>query len=412
MNKYCKFLRTALFPFLLSFLLIPNLSAQSAAAKTAATSVADKSYANTQSATASPSITSNAARNSFGGDTTAQNIVKNAVAKQSPAKAISYLKEEIPKITIPAQKRALLAFLGGLQESVSYFDDARASYASAAAIAAADVPGMAKKSSQQLVLDAVRCALCAGQSETAVNYLNSAVRNSKNEVIQAQIKLYEQWAALCSAESAVDISEPLSMLKTYDTLPSMKSVRPSVLLTLWYLTGNASYSQCLKKEYPYSAECGIVTGKVQVLPAPFWYFVPRQAVAETVNPVLAEMPPETSSSEKAAERERQKEALIAAAKERESGEKKQQTQQSISSVSTIEKNSDKPVRHQLGLFRDKVNALEYAKKVSAKGFDATVQSETRASGTTYYLVVVPENANGNMAAALKSAGFESYPLFD
>lgn len=389
------------FAFLLTFSLYETSFAQSAAANPVATAAAAEKSSSSQ--------------NSITGDTTAQNIVKNAVAKQSPAKAISYIKEEIPKVTVPAQKRALLAFLGTLQESVSYFDDARASYASAAAIAAADVPGMAKKSSQQLVLDAVRCALCAGQSETAAKYLNSAVRNSKNENIQAQIKLYEQWAALCLAENADDISEPVSMLQAYDSLPSMKSVRPSVLLTLWYLTGKASYSQSLKKEYPYSAECGIVSGKVQVLPAPFWYFVPRQAVAETVNPVLAEMPPESSSSEKAVERERQKQELIAASKQNESAKNQPAKKEQSAADSTAKqsaKASEKPVRYQLGLFRDKENAQEYAKKVIAKGFEASVQSETRASGTTYYLVVVPENANGNVSASLKSAGFECYPLFD
>lgn len=334
---------------------------------------------------------------------TAVQVMESAVAKKSPVEAISYIKAEILNISVPAQKRALLSFLASLQESVSFYDDARSSYAAAAAIAAGDVAGMPKKSSQQLVLDAVRCALCAGQSETASSYLNSAVRNSKDEKIQAQIKLFEQWAALCMAESENDISEPVSMLQAYENLPSMNSVRPSVLLTLWYLTGKAKYSVSLKKDYPYSAECGIVSGKVQVLPAPFWYFVPRQAIAEAENPVLVELK-ESSEKHNNSDSEKKDAETVA------SNEKSAQKYLSKNDGEVLK--SEKTVFYQLGLFREKANAEEYMKKVVSKGFSASIQNETRASGTTYYLVVVPENNSKNVAQALRSAGFECYPIFD
>ena len=75
---------------------------------------------------------------------------------------------------------------------MALYDEAKNSYAAAAGIAAGDAAGMPKKSSEMLVIDAVRCALSAGDGDVALQFLNSAVRNSKDESIQAQIKLYEQ----------------------------------------------------------------------------------------------------------------------------------------------------------------------------------------------------------------------------
>lgn len=211
----------------------------------------------------------------FSEELSAKKIADNAVKKDSPQEAIQYVAAETEKITVPAEKRAAYAFLGSLQEATSDFNAAQKSYAKAAGIAAGNTEGMPKKSSERLVLDATRCALSGGNWETAENYLNSAVRNSKSAEIQATIKLYEQWAILCKAQDAADLKEPCEMLKTYANLESMKSVKPSVLLTLWYITAESSYADLLNKEFPSSMETGIVNGKIQIYPAPFWYFLPR-----------------------------------------------------------------------------------------------------------------------------------------
>ncbi len=207
---------------------------------------------------------------------TALQISENAVSKANPEEAIKYVQSQVKTLTVPSEKRATYAFLGTLQESVCLYSDAIKSYVAAAGITATSAEGMTKKSSEQLVIDAVRCALSVGEYETAENYLNSAVRNSKNPEIQATIKLYEQWCALSKAEKYEETLEPLAMLKAYLEFPSMSSVKPSVLLTLWYVTNEKMYADALVKEFPRSAEAGIATGKVQVYPAPFWYFVPRK----------------------------------------------------------------------------------------------------------------------------------------
>ncbi|MBQ5472164.1 MAG: hypothetical protein IIT58_09225 [Treponema sp.] len=214
--------------------------------------------------------------NAFSQELTARQIADNAVAKAKPDDAIKYVQTEVQKLTVPSEKRATWAFLGSLQESVSLYSDAVKSYSAAVAISATNAEGMPKKSSERLVLDAVRCALSVGEYETAESFLNSAVRNSKNTEIQATIKLYEQWCALSKAEKYEDTMEALAMLKAYLEFPSMESVKPNILLTLWYITGEKSYADSLVKAYPRSAEAGIASGKVQIYPAPFWYFVPRK----------------------------------------------------------------------------------------------------------------------------------------
>lgn len=314
----------------------------------------------------------------FSQELTARKIADAAVAKETPQEAVSYIQSQLESVSIPAEKRALYSFLGTIQESLALYDDAKNSYVAAAGISAGDAAGMPKKSSEVLVLDAVRCALSAGDGELALHFLNSAVRNSKSEKIQARIKLYEQWAALCNAEDINGLSEPVSMLKAYADMPSMASVNPSVLLTLWYVTGEAEFGERLVQKYPDSAEAGIVTGSVQIMPSPFWYFVPRRKIAVTQAPSDShKKTPEIISSKDAAK-----------------------------SVT-----SENPVKQQLGLFRDKSNADSFVHRLKEKGFAGYIQTEKRADGTVYYIVFVDEDADGSMSLRLKSAGFECYPVF-
>lgn len=322
----------------------------------------------------------------FSEELTAKKIAENAVKMETPQQAEKYVSEQAEKLSNLAEKRATLAFLGSLQESISDYNAAQRTFAKAAGISSGNVSaeGMPKKSSERLVLDAVRCALSAGDWENAENYLNSAVRNSKNQEIQATIKLYEQWAVLCKAEKVSDLDEPTAMLKTYVNLDSMKSVKPSILLTLWYITADSSYATQLNKEFPSSMEAGIVNGKIQIYPAPFWYFLPRKAAAT----------PAISTEQ--------------VSKETEKNIAEKTTSQGATSTSESE-TLTKAKHQQLGLFRDKENANAFVERVKSKGFNAYIQEEKRSSGTTYFIVVVDENSEGTMGIKLKNAGFECYP---
>ena len=326
-------------------------------------------------------------------NTSAKSVIETAAKKSSLTDSIKYLETSLSSVPENAEKRAVYAFLASVLEQQGLYEKAQKTFVQAASIqgsAASVVPGVPNKNSEELVIDAVRCALCAGDYSAAESYLNSAVRNSKDDKIIAYVKLYEQWSALCKAKSISDTKESIAMLKTYAGLDSMKLVRPSLLLTLWHLTGEAQFSESLKKTYPKSMEASIVKGEIQTLPTPFWYFVPRNGVDLPEIAGLGEG--SVSKAEKTSAQE--KSASVSAAKTSSSAK------------------GEKIVRQQLGLFRDEANARALCDRVAGKGFKAEITSEVRPSGTKYYLVVVNENSKGTIGEELRTAGFDCYPLFD
>ena len=304
----------------------------------------------------------------------AKDIATEAARKANVDESISYVQGQLSKLTVASEKRAAYVFLASLQEQMSLYGDAQKNYAAAAGIAAGNAEDMPKKTNEQLVLDAVRCALCCGEYSIADSYLNSAVRNSKNPEIQSYIKLYTQWSALCRAENVDDLNEPLELLKAYLKVQSMSPVHPVILLTLWYVTGDKSWSAQIVKNYPASTEAAIVNGDVQLLPTPFWYFVPKSGVAEQGTGTFKEdisvepAPAQTTSSA-----------------------------------------PNKNTKWQLGLFKTESNAKLLCEEVKQKGFNAYVTNETRASGTTYFIVLVKDDGTGT-ADKLRSAGYDCYPV--
>ena len=318
----------------------------------------------------------------------AKETSQKAMEASSAGEAVEILKKQIPQAKNAADKRALLAFLGGLQEQLGAYKDASASYAQAAGISAPNVEGFAKKTNPQLVLDAVRCSLCSGDSATADSYLNSAVRNSQDETIQAYIKLYEVWSRLCQIESNSQLDESVALLKAYSDFPSMKAVQPSVLLTLWYVTGQESWGKKLRAAFPKSPEAAIVAGNVQMTPAPFWYFMPKKGSA-------LEAAAESAAESQSVPMEKSDDSSAGA----------------DSDDSSQSEASEKIKKQQLGLFKSRDNAQGLCDRLKEKGFKPYITEETRPSGTTYFIVVVDENAKGNIGEQLRSAGFECYPIF-
>ncbi|HAC31074.1 MAG TPA: hypothetical protein DCF70_00415 [Treponema sp.] len=225
------------------------------------------------------------------------------------------------------------------------------------------------------------------------------MRSSKNNQIIAYVKLYEQWCVLCRSTKISDTTESVAMLKTYSTLESMKPVWPQILLTLWHITGEKSFSDRLKTEYPKSPESAIVKGQAQTLPAPFWYFVPRSSTSTPDVELTGTVPEKKENSTK------DKTASDKTATDKADSTGKAEPEK------TAEK-QEKIVRQQLGLFKDKSNAQGLVDRLKDKGFTATITSELRPSGTTYYIVTVDENSKGTMGDELRTAGFECYPVFE
>lgn len=334
----------------------------------------------------------------------AEELRNDSLKQESVLDTIEYLKSNISLAATAADKRAILYFTATLQEQLGLYTDASKSYAQAAGIAGGEAKNMPKVTTEEIVIAAVRSSLSAGDWENAESFLNS-IRNSKTEKIAAYVNLYTIWCQLCKASSVNDTGDSIAMLKAYSVMQSMKSVRPQVLLTLWYLTEDSSFASELKKNYPSSPEASIVKGNTQIMSVPFWYFVPRGGKAmskfslesEVEVPVpkdSAYVPPKKIDSDIPAES-----APIFQGNTDPSKDK---------SIPIRKKASGK--KQQLGLFKSKENADDLVNKVRAKGFDAYIYTEIRSSGTTYYIVVVNENSSLTMGKKLKDAGFDCYTV--
>ena len=305
----------------------------------------------------------------------ASDAVFEAKKLASAQEAMTYLQKSAETNTTPSEKRSLYTFLGMFQEQFGLFEKAELAYVTAAGISAGNAENMPKKSNAQLVLDAVRCALNYGNYTSADRYLNSAVRNSKDPKIQSYIKLYAVWSSLCRADSKDQLEEPVALLTAYSKISSMKDVHPAVLMTLWFITGNSDWANEIKTLYPLSPECAIVKGDSQLMPSPFWYFVPKTGEAEPETGTVKETP---NIKEQAASSE----------------------------TKTHEEKNEKS-KLQLGLFSSMANAKALAEELKEKGFEAYILSDKKPSGNTYYTVLVDEK-DSTTADKLRSSGYECY----
>lgn len=316
----------------------------------------------------------------------AAQIIQEAVNKSTdgnqPMASIIQDVEKAAATASASNKRSLYSFLGSLTEQLGEYENAATWYAKAASIAAAPAPGTPALTSEELVLAAVRCSLSCGNNEQADSYLAS-IANTTSEETMAYYRLYKMWSWLCGIQSSQDLLEPIAVLKTYATMDSMKTVRPPVYLTLWYLTGDSEWSKKLQSEYPKSAETALVTGVAHMLPTPFWFFLPRDVVAmnNTASPTRSDV--ETSSSSKT----------------------------TSSSTSSGKAESHVVVKQQVGFFRSKENAENLASRLRDAGFKPDITEEQRQSGTIYFAVTVPEDKDNSTGLRLKTAGFECYPVF-
>lgn len=311
----------------------------------------------------------------------ASQIKAQAYSLEDVSSAISYINENLSKCASASDKRSVLYLRGVLQEQCMSFGEASASYAQAAGISAGDAEGMPKVTTEQLVLNAVRCSLNAGDWENASSYLGSAVKNSRNADIQSYVKLYNVWVELVKATDYSQVGSSVLLLKSYSQDAEMKCVRPQILFALWYLTGSSEWSNILKTSYSSSPEYKIVKGTIRLENTPMWLFVPRYSSSS-----FAEVSPSGT----------------------ESASQKPASSSTATSTSSSAKKTGK--LQQLGLFKSEENASALMKKAKAAGFDASYYAETRSSGTTYYIVVVDENPEGTMGRKLKEAGFDCCPI--
>ena len=297
--------------------------------------------------------------------------------------AIQKLQTALKKKLSIDEQFGIYSFLANLQEQTGKYQDAQKNYSIASNLSASI---NASKTGNpvadfNMLLGAVRCALSCGDTSSADFILSTAFISCTDLKIISYIKLYAVWSWLCKADDSTEVLQPIAVLESILQDSSAEYIHPQSLLTLWYVTGKNTYAKTLQDKFPTSPECALVEGSITVMPAPFWYFVPasRPEAVEAAKKAIVEN--KDLSSEKTSQNE------------------------------DISKSNDSPVKQQLGFFSNKANAEALVSRLKEKGFDGEILEEKRASGTTYFAVVVLENPQGTVGQNLKKAGFECYPVY-
>lgn len=201
--------------------------------------------------------------------------VKDGIVETSAAETVQTLKDKYAKASGSKEKLDILRLLAPLQEQLGFYQDAQTNYSIAANLSASikASSGAGAVADETLLLGAVRCALSCGDTPSADYILSTAFSAPVSTETQAYKILYAVWSWLCKSEDGTVPAQPVAVLKQSVQLSSMKTVKPAMLLTLWYVTGDGTYATQLEKEYPQSPECAVVKGNASFMPVPFWFFV-------------------------------------------------------------------------------------------------------------------------------------------
>jgi hypothetical protein len=200
-------------------------------------------------------------------------LADNASGAQTVSATLASLEQAVLASAAPSDTRSLYIFIGSLQEQRGLYTEASRSYAVAAGISAENASGMPQVSAEQLTINAVRCALSAGEYETAEAYLDSVVvRQATDPLIAVYAKLYAVWCLIVKTDGGQRMKEAVELLKQYAVQSDMEPVFPAVLLMLWRIAGDTESGETLVARYPHSPEAAIVSGKAELLATPFWCF--------------------------------------------------------------------------------------------------------------------------------------------
>ncbi len=179
---------------------------------------------------------------------------------------VSELKNIVQNGKSNNEKYDAALLLAQIQEQFGEYTEASLYYTTASSLI-----GTQSAKGQDLLLGAVRCALLIGDVSRADFLLSTALTSITDASAKARANLYAVWSWIIKSETTDELQGPIAVLKSYLSLESMESVHPALLLTLYHLTDENSWSEQLQKEYPNSPESSIVKGNAQLLPTPFWF---------------------------------------------------------------------------------------------------------------------------------------------
>ncbi len=180
---------------------------------------------------------------------------------------VSELKTLVQNGKTSDEKYEAALVLAQIQEQFGEYTDASLYYTTAASIV-----GTQTAKGQDHLLGAIRCALLVGDVSRADFLLSTALSSITDTSAKARANLYAVWSWIIKSENEEELAGPITVLKSYVTLEGMKSVKPSVLITLYHLTEDKAWADQLKNEFPNAPENAVVQGNAQMFPSPFWFF--------------------------------------------------------------------------------------------------------------------------------------------
>ncbi len=296
-------------------------------------------------------------------------FIDNALKMNTPAESISYIAANVESINNIEEKKQTLLFMANLQKQTGLFLDAYSSYSKIIQLEK-------NEPNSDIRLQAACCAMAAGELEIAENVLDSII--SINDTNSAFAKFMAVWCGVLKAENVQTLAKPIALFKSFLTDNTMHSTKVSVLFSLWWLTNEPDWAVQLQAEFPSSPETALINGKSHILPASYYLFLPRKN---------NEFPISYDS------------------------EKDKNTSEYTKTAQKKDSTKDKLSWQQVGFFKSEANAQNCVKKLKAAGFEGTIRTETRPSGTVYYAVLVRET-DGSVGQNLKNSGFECYPVFE
>jgi len=294
-------------------------------------------------------------------------VISTALSANDPAGVVDRLQKGIETLSSPADRQAVLAFLGDYEERLTMLASAAKRYREAAIV----VPG---NRNDNLLLDAARCYMAMGEADSADSLVRSVLLSSFDPGIIARARLYSAWIQLASGsrDSAV------ALLREYAEQPAFSDWAAAIYFSLWWAGADIRSRDILLNRFPGTPEAAVLRTDSHLSASPFWYLMERTGSAQPDVPALE--PPSVAEKE--------------------------------ADDSSNEGSSRGARWQQTGFFRVKHHADSLAADLRKKGFEPIVREEQRPSGTVFYSVLVAETAEGTIGPALKNAGFESYPVFE
>ena len=229
--------------------------------------------------------------------------------------------------------------------------------------------------------------MATGDVEGADSIVRAVTLTSFDDRTLNRARAYAAWINLNQGERA----PALDAMRSLAGNPRFNEWGPALNFTLWWAEGDQAARKAVLTNWPNSPEAAVLNGKMGLSAGTFWYLMPRNEAKVAEFAAAGSVVPSVSgpSAVKAPAPAEPAESPKAESPKAESPKAEKSWQQT-------------------GFFKNREYADDLVAALKKAGFQPVIREEKRPSGTVYFAVLVPENAEGTVAARLKNAGFESY----